>query len=109
MLERSSEGPDVAPEVPGAVAQIVLKLLSKTPEDRYQSARGLRRDLERCLAEWTLSGTIKPFTPGEHDASDQLQIPQKLYGRDAEMAFPSPLGVLGGLAVFLLIRGNFPQ
>ncbi|WP_437593539.1 AAA family ATPase [Sorangium sp. So ce1000] len=77
---------EVVPEVPEAVAQIVLKLLSKTPEDRYQGAGGLRRDLERCLAEWTQSGTIEPFTPGEHDVSDQLQIPQKLYGRDAEIA-----------------------
>src|SRR5439155_16454296 len=48
--------------------------------------QGLRRDLERCLAEWTRTGTVAPFSPGEHDVSDRLQIPQKLYGRDAELA-----------------------
>ncbi len=77
---------DVVPEVPRILARIVLKLLSKMPEDRYQTARGLRLDLERCLAEWSRSGRIEPFAPGERDASDRLQIPQRLYGREAEIA-----------------------
>ena len=77
---------EIVPEVPETIARVVLKLLSKMPEDRYQSARGLRLDLERCLAQWTRTGRIEPFAPGERDVSDRLQIPQKLYGREAEIA-----------------------
>ncbi|MFZ6178899.1 AAA family ATPase [Nannocystis pusilla] len=74
------------PEVPETLARIVLKLLSKMPEDRYQHARGLRSDLERCLAEWRDRGRIDPFPLGERDASGRLQNPEKLYGRAAERA-----------------------
>jgi len=77
---------EAAPGVPEAIARIVLKLLSKTPEDRYQSARGLRLDLERCIEEWSEGGGIEPFTPGERDVSERLRIPPRLYGRDAEIA-----------------------
>ncbi|MFY0533375.1 ATP-binding protein [Nannocystis pusilla] len=72
--------------MPETLARIVLKLLSKMPEDRYQHARGLRSDLERCLAEWRDRGRIDPFPLGERDASGRLQIPEKLYGRAAERA-----------------------
>ena len=77
---------EIVPEVPETVARIVLKLLSKMPEDRYQSARGLRLDLERCLVEWSTSGRIEPFSPGERDVTDRLEIPQRLYGREAQVA-----------------------
>ena len=77
---------DVVPEVPQAIARIVLRLLSKMPEDRYQSARGLRLDLERCLAELRASGKIEPFALGEGDVTSRLQIPERLYGRGAEIA-----------------------
>ncbi|WP_437870813.1 AAA family ATPase [Sorangium sp. So ce363] len=76
---------DVVPEVPEAVARIVIKLLAKMPEERYQTARGLRCDLERCFELWSCRGSIEPFPLGEQDASDRLQIPQKLYGRDEEI------------------------
>jgi predicted ATPase/signal transduction histidine kinase len=99
---------EVVPEVPETIARIVLKLLSKMPEDRYQSARGLRLDLERCLAQWSRSGRIEPFAPGERDVSDRLQIPQKLYGREAEIdlllqAFGR--AVAAGAAELLLVSG----
>ncbi|XYI02375.1 AAA family ATPase [Sorangium sp. So ce1128] len=77
---------DVVPEVPEAVARIVIKLLAKVPEERYQTARGLRYDLERCFEPWSCRGSIEPFLLGEQDVSDRLQIPQKLYGRDEEIA-----------------------
>jgi hypothetical protein len=99
---------EIVPEVPEAVAGIVLKLLSKAPEGRYQSARGLRRDLERCLDAWRRSGAIEPFTPGEHDVPDRLQIPQKLYGRDAEIALlQDALGrvVVTGTPELVLVSG----
>jgi PAS domain S-box-containing protein len=77
---------EIVPEVPEMLARIVLKLLAKMPEDRYQSARGLQLDLERCLEQWSARGEIEPFAPGERDTPDRLQIPQKLHGREAEIA-----------------------
>ena len=71
--------------VPAVLFEIVMKLLSKTAEDRYQTATGLERDLRRCLAEWELSGRIEPFALAEHDRPDRLLIPEKLYGRDREV------------------------
>ncbi|WP_437895326.1 AAA family ATPase [Sorangium sp. So ce124] len=75
-----------APWVPDVVSAILMKLLAKEADDRYQSARGLRHDLERCLEPWSSRGTIEPFPLGERDVSDRFQIPQKLYGRDKEIS-----------------------
>src|SRR5712671_5602867 len=72
-------------EVPGPVSAIVLKLLAKTPEDRYRTAAGLERDLRRCLAAWQHHGRIADFPPGEDDTPDRLLIPEKLYGRSREV------------------------
>ena len=71
--------------VPAVLSEIVMKLLAKTAEDRYQTAAGLEHDLQRCLAEWELSGRIEPFALGEHDRPDRLMIPEKLYGREREV------------------------
>src|ERR1700732_1869285 len=72
--------------VPAAVSQIILKLLAKTPEERYQTAAGLERDLRRCLADCDTGGsTEKAFPLGEHDHSERLVIPEKLYGRAREI------------------------
>lgn len=71
--------------IPAPVAAIVMKLLAKTAEDRYQTAAGIESDLRRCLAEWELHGRIDPFAPGEHDTPDRLLIPEKLYGRAREV------------------------
>ena len=77
---------DIAPKVPQPVADIVMRLLAKLPEDRYQSARGLQADLDRCLAQWEAGGCIAPFLLGTEDVPDRLQIPRKLYGREKEIA-----------------------
>jgi predicted ATPase/signal transduction histidine kinase/FixJ family two-component response regulator/tRNA A-37 threonylcarbamoyl transferase component Bud32 len=74
------------PEIPEAISAIVMKLLAKTAEERYQSADGLRFDLETCLAQLQASGNISDFTAGNADRASQLLIPQKLYGREAEVA-----------------------
>ncbi|MEG4030223.1 MULTISPECIES: AAA family ATPase [unclassified Microcoleus] len=74
------------PEIPKAVVDIVMKLLAKTAEDRYQSARGLLGDLEECLKQLEASGQIKDFTVGKLDRFGQFLIPQKLYGRETEVA-----------------------
>ena len=75
---------DIAPDVPQPVSDIVMKLLAKLPEDRYQSMRGVQADLDRCLAQWRAAGRIEVFPLGEEDVSDRFQIPRKLYGRDQE-------------------------
>jgi serine/threonine protein kinase len=71
--------------LPLPVSAIVMKLLAKTPEERYQTAYGARTDLKRCLDEWENGGTISQFRPGEHDVPDRLLIPEKLYGRTSEI------------------------
>jgi serine/threonine protein kinase len=75
-----------APHAPAAISDIVGKCLAKMAEDRYQTAVGLASDLKRCLAEWESAGAIAPFRPGAHDIPDTLRIPEKLYGREAEVA-----------------------
>ena len=71
--------------VPCSVSAIVMKLLSKTAEERYQTASGAESDLRRCLAEWETQGRISEFPPGQHDTPDRLLIPEKLYGRASEI------------------------
>ncbi|WP_437753378.1 AAA family ATPase [Sorangium sp. So ce1389] len=77
---------ELSPHVPGVVSDIVMKLLSKAPEDRYQSAHGLRVDLEGCLEQLARTGRIEPFRLGERDLSGELRVPQRLYGREVETA-----------------------
>jgi PAS domain S-box-containing protein len=71
--------------VPGPVAAIVMKLLAKTAEERYQTAAGVEADLRRGLAEWDSHGRIDAFPLGAHDAPNRLLIPEKLYGREREI------------------------
>jgi predicted ATPase/signal transduction histidine kinase/DNA-binding NarL/FixJ family response regulator/tRNA A-37 threonylcarbamoyl transferase component Bud32 len=76
----------INPEIPEAISALIMKLLAKTAEDRYQSASGLKFDLETCLIQLQTTGEITQFIPGHADKAGQLTIPQKLYGRDAEIA-----------------------
>lgn len=76
----------INPEIPKAVSDIVIKLLAKTAEERYQSAFGLKIDLEICLTQLQNNGKIANFSLCQQDFSSQLQIPQKLYGREKELA-----------------------
>ncbi|MFE4107286.1 AAA family ATPase [Almyronema epifaneia] len=73
------------PEIPPILSEIVLKLLSKIAENRYQSAFGLKADLDRCLAQWQSTGDITTFVLSQQDYSGKLQISQKLYGRETEL------------------------
>ena len=70
--------------VPAAVSDIVMKLLQKGPENRYQSATGLGADLSACLAVVAAGGKLEPFPLGLQDTIDRFEPPQKLYGRSAE-------------------------
>ena len=71
--------------IPGPVSAIVMKLLAKAAEERYQTAAGVESDLRRCLAEWETQHRINEFPLGEHDTPDRLLIPEKLYGRASEI------------------------
>ncbi|MGF1482228.1 MAG: AAA family ATPase [Cyanophyceae cyanobacterium] len=72
--------------LPPAISDIVLKLMAKNAEDRYQSAFGLKADLEHCWHQWQTQGQIASFPLGQVDISDRFQISPKLYGREAELA-----------------------
>ncbi|MHC5893556.1 AAA family ATPase [Nostoc sp.] len=72
--------------IPKPVADIILKLMAKNAEDRYQSAWGIKADLEICADQLAEIGQINCIQLGLQDVCDQFQIPQKLYGRDKEVA-----------------------
>ncbi|SMG50392.1 Predicted ATPase [Marivirga sericea] len=72
-------------KIPKVISEIILKLLSKNAEDRYQSAEGLLHDLHKCQQEWEKTSKITDFTIGQEDFSNQFTIPEKLYGRSTEI------------------------
>ncbi|MBN3898514.1 MAG: AAA family ATPase [Nostoc sp. NOS(2021)] len=72
-------------QIPTAVSEVVMKLMAKNAEDRYQSATGLLADLELCLKQLEAKGIITNFVPGRLDILSQLLIPQKLYGREEQV------------------------
>ncbi|MDM8562974.1 AAA family ATPase, partial [Candidatus Marithioploca araucensis] len=76
---------EVNPDVPTAISNLIMKLLEKTAEARYQSTWGIKTDLENCLNQFSQNGSIEIFQLANADISDRFQIPQKLYGRDHEI------------------------
>ncbi len=94
--------------IPGMVSAIIMKLLAKTGDERYQTAAGLERDLRRCLDQWERQRQIDYFPPGQEDISDRLVIPEKLYGREREIgALLATFDrvVAGGRSELLLVAG----
>ncbi len=73
-------------QMPAVLSAVVMKLLAKTAEDRYQTAAGVNVDLQRCLSMYEASDAIEAFPLGAHDIPDVLRIPEKLYGREPEVA-----------------------
>ena len=71
--------------IPGPLSALVMKLLAKTAEERYQTAAGVAADLRRCRAQWEADGRIAPFPLGKQDVPDRLLIPETLYGREREI------------------------
>ncbi|WP_019500246.1 PAS domain S-box protein [Pseudanabaena sp. PCC 6802] len=94
-------------KIPQAVSDIVLKLMAKNAEDRYQSALGLKADLEICLEQYTATGTIGEFRLGQVDDLTQFNIPQKLYGRETQVRMLSEAfeRVSQGSCELVLVRG----
>jgi PAS domain S-box-containing protein len=85
-IARQPEPPGERSEnVPGPLSAIIMKLLAKTPEERYQTAAGVEGDLRRCLVEWDRQGRIDDFPLGQNDIPDRILIPEKLYGRVREV------------------------
>jgi predicted ATPase/signal transduction histidine kinase/tRNA A-37 threonylcarbamoyl transferase component Bud32/PAS domain-containing protein len=72
-------------EISPILSAIVLKLLAKMAEDRYQSSWGIKQDLEQCLIQLQQTGKIASFVLGQEDISDKFHIPEKLYGREKEV------------------------
>ncbi|MBD2213668.1 AAA family ATPase [Nostoc linckia FACHB-104] len=77
---------EINSNIPPVLGDIVMKLLAKTAEDRYQNALGIKADLEECIRQLQATGQIVDFNIGQLDLSSQFLIPQKLYGREAEVA-----------------------
>ena len=71
--------------IPGVIGDMVMKLMAKNAEDRYQSALGLRYDLENCCHQWKNTQKIAYFEIGKRDLCDRFFIPEKLYGRETEV------------------------
>ncbi len=72
-------------DAPPALGEIVMTLLAKAPERRYQTAAGLASDLQQA-GDMLADGRAEPFALRQHDNRDHLVIPDRLYGRDNELA-----------------------
>ncbi len=75
----------IQPQIPDSLCNLVAKLMAKNAEERYQSGWGLKADLEECLRQLQAENTINPFNLGQEDRSDRFQLPQQLYGREAQI------------------------
>lgn len=72
--------------IPQTLSQIVTKLLKKYPDNRYQSAYGIKKDLALCFTQFNTTGVISTFKIAKHDVSDRFQVSEKLIGRDDEIS-----------------------
>jgi PAS domain S-box-containing protein len=72
-------------EIPEPLSAIILKLLEKAPEERYQTAAGVVTDLRRCLSSCESGQRIESFSIGDSDVPDRLMVSETLYGRENEI------------------------
>ncbi|MBI4858050.1 MAG: AAA family ATPase [Acetobacterium woodii] len=84
-IAKNPIAPDhINPGIPKAISNIIMKLMEKEPERRYQSSSGIICDLKRCMGAIRSFGVVADFELGRDDWSNKFQIPQKLYGREKE-------------------------
>jgi predicted ATPase/signal transduction histidine kinase/GAF domain-containing protein len=76
---------EINSQIPLIISKIIKKLMAKNTEERYQSAWGLKSDLEQCLTQLQQIGQISDFTIAKRDICDRFLIPDKLYGRETEV------------------------
>ncbi|MGH9885839.1 MAG: serine/threonine protein kinase, partial [bacterium] len=96
------------PSIPRPLSAIVMKLLAKAPEDRYQTAAGLLADLKTCAARFAAAGAIADFPLGGNDVTRRFELPSKLYGRSAEHSVLTEAfqRVIGGGVETVLVGGH---
>ena len=75
----------IKPDIPQMLSEIMMKLVSKNAQDRYQSGSSLKFDLQKCRDALKAGREIPPFSLGQQDVSGRFQIPQQLYGREREI------------------------
>jgi predicted ATPase/two-component sensor histidine kinase len=108
-IARQAVPPDERiPSVPPTISALVMKLLAKIAEDRYQTAAGVAADLRRCISMVEGTGSVEAFALGEQDIPDVLRLPERLYGREREVgallaAFERV--VSGGTPEFVVVSG----
>ena len=93
--------------IPEMVSAIIMKLMEKAPEHRYQSAAGIVHDLGKCLEMLCTTGVVEHFEIGMNDVSSKFQFPKKLYGRESEKEKLEQVyaQVVDGAARILLVGG----
>ncbi|WP_225411338.1 protein kinase domain-containing protein, partial [Stigmatella hybrida] len=108
VAQRPPSPREVVSSIPSALADIVLKLLAKDPEARYQSASGLVADLEKCRLQFQEGAAARPFPLGSADRSQRFQLPQGLYGRASDLELLKELHARAeaGLCPLLLVTGS---
>jgi PAS domain S-box-containing protein len=72
--------------IPKMLSDIIMKLMAKNAEDRYQTVFGIKHDLKKCLEQYSTTGSIATFELATRDISNRFVIPEKLYGRETEVA-----------------------
>ncbi len=99
---------EINPDATLPISGIIMKLIAKNAEDRYQSTGALIRDLEECKRQWQEKGEISPFPFGQNDISEKFQIPQRLYGRETETKALLKIfeNVTSGNVEFMLVSGH---
>jgi predicted ATPase/signal transduction histidine kinase len=100
----------LGPAIPRPVSELVMKLMAKTAESRYQSAYGIKADLQECLNQLRARRTVEDFPLGRQDTLERFQLPQKLYGREKELerllAGFDRVAAAPGRAELMLVTGH---